>query len=124
MPGKTSSLCSMHFTEDDFTRPLNLGVVKKKKELKRDEVGVCVFPSKHISRENCDEEVPFEKEQRTANGKSPSLSLLLFHRSSIFDLVLSFLGQILFLTLLLFWFVLIDREICEGKTERAHCTRE
>lgn len=51
----------MHFTEDDFTRPLNLGVVKMKRELKRDEVGVCVFPSRHISRENCDEEVPSKK---------------------------------------------------------------
>ena len=56
----------MHFTEDDFARPPNLGIVKMKRELKRDEVGVCVFPSRHISRENCDEEVPSKKsrEQR------------------------------------------------------------
>ena len=61
VPGKTSSLCSMHLTEDDFSRPPNLGVVKMKRELKRDEVGVCVFPSRHISRENCDEEVPSKR---------------------------------------------------------------
>ena len=59
VPGKTSSLCSVHF-RDEFTRPL-LEDVKMKKELKRDEVGVCVFPSRHISRENCDEEVPSKK---------------------------------------------------------------
>ena len=41
--------------------PPNLGVVKMKRELKRDEVGVCVFPSRHISRENCDEEVPSKR---------------------------------------------------------------
>ena len=39
------------------------------------------------------------------------------------DLVLSFIRQILFLILLLFWFVLIDREICEGKTEESRYTR-
>ena len=64
--GKTSSLCSAHLTEDDFMRPLNLGAVKMKRELKRDPSGVCVFPSRHISRDNCEEGVPSKKsrEQR------------------------------------------------------------
>jgi len=53
VPGKTSLLGSAHFTEEDYTRPLNLGVVKMKRELKR-------------SRDNCDEEVSSRKsrEQR------------------------------------------------------------
>ena len=53
----TSSLCSAHFTEDDVMRPLNLGAVKMKRELKGGQSGVCVFPSRHISRDNCEEEV-------------------------------------------------------------------
>ena len=99
VPGKTS-LWSVHFTEDDFTRPPNLGIVKMKRELKRDEVGVCVFPSRHISRENCDKEVPLKKSREQRMVK---LSLLTCARdvyikhynyfvAPVFiDLVLSFL---------------------------------
>ena len=40
-----------------------------KRELKRDQSGVCVFPSRHISQDNCEEEVPSKKsiEQRMVN---------------------------------------------------------
>ena len=49
MLGKTSSLCSEHFTPDDFQRPLNTGV-NLKRDLKQGEIGVCVFPSIHAKR--------------------------------------------------------------------------
>ena len=132
VPRKTSSLCSAHFTEDDFMRPLNLGAVKIKRELKRDQSGICVFPSRHISRENC-EEVPSKKsrEQRMVSHFACHLQHML--QASIFcyfvapvfiDLVLSFMRQIVVFILLLFWFILIDREICKGKTEGSLYTRE
>ena len=35
------------FTEDDLMRPLNLGAVKIKRELKRNQSDICVFPSRH-----------------------------------------------------------------------------
>ena len=63
----------------------------------------------------------FEEEQGTANGKY--FIPYYFVVPVFIDLVLSFLRQFLFL-ILSFWFVLIDREICEGKTEGSHCTRE
>jgi len=43
VPGKTSSLYSEHFTVDDFERPLNMEV-NLKHELKKDSIGVCVYP--------------------------------------------------------------------------------
>ena len=75
--GITSSLCS----EDDFTRPHNLGAVKIKRELKRDQSGVCVVPLRHISRDNCEEEIPRREKQRTVNRKSRCLSLATRARS-------------------------------------------
>ena len=49
MLGKTSSLCSEHFAPDDFQRPLNTEA-NLKRDLKQDEIGVCVFPSIHTKR--------------------------------------------------------------------------
>ena len=39
-------VCSMHFNDEDFTRLMNSGL-KLKRELKQDDIGVCVYPSKH-----------------------------------------------------------------------------
>ena len=47
--GKTSSLCSEHFTADDLERPLNVEL-NLKRELKKDSIGVCVYPTKHAKR--------------------------------------------------------------------------
>ena len=47
--GKTSSLCCEHFAPDDFQRQLNTEV-NLKRDLKQDEIGVCVFPSIHATR--------------------------------------------------------------------------
>ena len=59
VPGKTSSLCSVHFAPDDFERPLNKEV-NLKRDLKKDEIGVCVFPSIHAKRKG-DDEPPCKK---------------------------------------------------------------
>ena len=50
MPGKTFSLCSGHFKEEDIVRPINLKV-KTKRELRKDEIGCCVYPTKHAKLE-------------------------------------------------------------------------
>ena len=60
VPGKTSSLCSEHFAPDDFQRPLNKEV-NLKRDLKKDEIGVCVFPSIHAKRKGEDDEPPSKK---------------------------------------------------------------
>ena len=66
VPGKTSSLCSLHFIEEDFIRPFNAAGVQLKSELKKDDIGVCVFPTVHAKREGEDHEPPSKasREQR------------------------------------------------------------
>ena len=46
-PGKTSSICSVHFKHEDFTRPFNSN---KKRSLREDEFGVCVWPTIHVGK--------------------------------------------------------------------------
>ena len=60
VPGKSSSLCSDHFTADDFDRPLNMEL-NLKRDLKKDDIGVCVYPTKHAKREGEDDEPPSKK---------------------------------------------------------------
>ena len=62
MPGKTSPLCSVHFAPDEAVkqRPLNKEV-NLKRDLKKDEIGVCVFPSIHTKRKGGDDEPPSKK---------------------------------------------------------------
>lgn len=59
-PGKTSSLCSIHFKEEDFQFRLDS---KMKRSLKSDEVGICVYPSIHAGTEVV-EEPPSKRERR------------------------------------------------------------
>ena len=59
MPGKTSSLCSIHFKEEDFQFLLDS---KMKRSLKSDEIGICVYPSIHAGTEV--EEAPSKRERR------------------------------------------------------------
>ena len=58
---KASSLCSKHFAPDDFVKPLNTEV-KIKLDLKKDEIGVCVFPSIHAKQEGEKDEPPGKRE--------------------------------------------------------------
>ena len=59
VPGKTSSLCSVHFKEEDFQFRLDS---KMKRSLKSDEIGICVYPSIHAGTEV--EEAPSKRERR------------------------------------------------------------
>ena len=58
-PGKTSSLCSVHFKEDDFQFRFDS---KMKRSLKKDEIGICVFPSIHAGSDV--EQPPSKREKR------------------------------------------------------------
>ena len=58
-PGKTSSLCSVHFKEDDFQFRFDS---KMKRSLKTDEIGICVFPSIHAGSDV--EQPPSKREKR------------------------------------------------------------
>ena len=62
-PGKTSSLCSMHFNDEDFTRLMNSGL-NLKRELKQDDIGFCVYPSKHAKRKEDEDQEPPSKRSR------------------------------------------------------------
>ena len=62
-PGKSSSLCSMHFNDEDFIRLAKAGS-NLKRDLKRDEIGVCVFPSKHAKRKDDEGQEPPSKRSR------------------------------------------------------------
>ena len=83
VPGKTSSLCSQHFKEEDFaSRPLNLSI-KMKRELKSDDIGVCVYPTRHATREGEDHEPPStrSREKRMVRNLSHVLEIFL----SVYD---------------------------------------
>ena len=60
VPGKTCSLCSKHFTADDFERPLNMEL-NLKRELKKDSIGFCVYPTIHAKHEGEDDEPPSKR---------------------------------------------------------------
>ena len=47
IPVKTSSICSVHFKHEDFTRPFNSNL---KRVLREDEFGVCVWPTIHVGK--------------------------------------------------------------------------
>ena len=44
------SLHSEYFKEEDIIRPINLEV-KTKRELRKDEISCCVYPTKHAKEE-------------------------------------------------------------------------
>ncbi|XP_073256636.1 uncharacterized protein [Porites lutea] len=63
-PGKTSSICSVHFKPEDFTRPFQSNL---KRLLKEDEFGVCVWPTIHVGKrgsENDHQGSPTKRQKR------------------------------------------------------------
>ncbi|XP_067024374.1 uncharacterized protein [Acropora muricata] len=59
-PGRTSSLCSIHFKEDDFQHRMDS---KMKRSLKSDEIGICVYPSIHAGEKD-PEDIPTKRGKR------------------------------------------------------------
>ena len=70
-----SAVCSEHFTEEDHTNRFADYLVRR---LKRDEIGVCVFPSKHahcVSSHQAADKPESERSKRTVRYFSASVSL-------------------------------------------------
>ena len=62
--GKTSSICSVHFKPEDFTRPFHSYL---KRALREDEFGVCVWPTFHVGKgagENEHQGSPTKRQKR------------------------------------------------------------
>ena len=68
-------MCSEHFTEEDYTNRIADYLVRR---LKRDEIGVCVFPSKHarcVSSHQAADKPESERSKRKVRYFSASVSL-------------------------------------------------
>ena len=66
--GKTSSICSVHFKPEDFTRPFHSYL---KWALREDEFGVCVWPTIHVGKgasENEYQGSPTKPQKRMASN--------------------------------------------------------
>ena len=66
--GKTSSICSVHFKPEDFTRPFQSNL---KRLLREDEFGVCVWPTIHVGKratENEHQGSPTKRQKRMASN--------------------------------------------------------
>ena len=66
-PGKTSSICSVHFKHEDPTRPFNSNL---KRVLREDEFGVCVWPTIHVGKrasKNEHKSSPTKRQKRMAS---------------------------------------------------------
>ena len=62
-PSQFSQVCSVHFVDEDYTtRYSGLTEQKMQKRLRKDELGICVFPSKHAPGV-CREEKPAETQR-------------------------------------------------------------
>ena len=86
-----SAMCSEHFTEEDYTNRFADYLVRR---LKRDEIGVCVFPSKHarcVSSHQAADKPESERSKRKVRYFSASVSLpvifcsLMLAKTSVFS---------------------------------------
>ena len=75
VPGKTSSLCSVHFREEDFAYWTDS---KMKRSLKSDGIGVCDFPSIHAKAQEETEEPPSKRDKRMVSFRHSHV-LIQFH---------------------------------------------
>jgi len=72
------AVCSEHFSEEAYTNRFANDLVRR---LKRDEIGVCVFPTKHahcVSSNKAVDESESERSKRKVRYFSVSVSLLRF----------------------------------------------
>ena len=70
VPGRTSSsLCSLHFKEEDFIRHFNAAGAHLKSERRKEDIGVRVFPKEHANWEGEHHEPPLKtgREKRMAS---------------------------------------------------------
>ena len=74
-PGKTSSLCSLHFREDDFNFRLDSDL---KHSLRSDDIGTCVFPTIHAKEES---EEPSKREKRMVSNRRKCVKIYLLLRA-------------------------------------------
>ena len=76
-PGKTSSLCSLHFREDDFNFRLDSDL---KHSLRSDDIATCVFPTIHAKEES--EEPPSNSgEKRMVSNPHKCVKIYLLPRA-------------------------------------------
>ena len=119
VPGKTSSLCSKHFTADDFERPLNMEL-NLKRELKKDSIGFCVYPTIHAKREGEDDEPPSKRsrDKRMVRKNSHTCS---WHSLWFFSEILLLVHvSLMFKKDHYNWFFFCtDRSICEVSHQNA-----
>ena len=83
-PTEHSAVCSEHFKEEDYTNRFADDLVRR---LKRDEIGVCVFPTRHapcVSSNNDADKPESERSKRRVRHFSASLSLLVRTSSFFF----------------------------------------
>ena len=74
-PSERSSVCSEHFSEEAYTNRFAGDLVRR---LKRDEIGVCVFPTKHarcVSSNKAADESESERNKRKVRYFSVSVGL-------------------------------------------------
>ena len=74
-PSEHSAVCSEHFTEEDYTNRFADDLVRR---LKRDEIGVCVFPTRHarsVLSNNAAEKPESERSKRKVRNFSTSFGL-------------------------------------------------
>ena len=72
-PGKTSSLCSLHFREDDFNFRLDSDL---KHSLRSDDIGTCVFPTIHAKES---EEPSSKREKRMVSNRRKCVKIFTYY---------------------------------------------
>ena len=86
-PGKTSSICSVHFKPEDFTRPFQSNL---KRVLREDEFGVCVWPTIHVGKRSSENEhqgSPTKRQKRMASNLLLDLLLSPWFRQVLYQIM-------------------------------------
>ena len=85
--GKNSSICSVHFKPEDFTRPFHSYL---KWALKEDEFGVCIWPTIHVGKgagENEHQGSPTKQQKRMASNLLLDLLLSPWLRKVLYQIM-------------------------------------
>ena len=85
--GKTSSICSVHFKPEDFTRPFHSYL---KQSLREDEFGACIWPTIHVGKgasENEHQGSPTKRQKRMASNLLLDLLLSPWLRQVLYQIM-------------------------------------